>query len=108
MFRTLVLLIKRLIRSALLRTHTCMPGVVVSFDRDTRTANVQPAPQRKLVGQDWSDMQNITNCPVSYPSGGGFGMTWDLEQGDPVMLIFAERNLVGWTGATSVGDLQPE
>lgn len=84
-----------------------MPGVVVSFDRTARTAVVQPAPQRKLVGKDWADMQVIPDCPVSYPCGGGFSMTWDLEPGDPVMLIFAERNLTGWTGSNSVGTYSP-
>ncbi|NJN05547.1 MAG: hypothetical protein HC814_02925, partial [Rhodobacteraceae bacterium] len=52
------------------RTNTCMPGIVVSFNRTLRTADVQPAPKRKLVGQAWQDMQVIKNCPVSYPAGG--------------------------------------
>lgn len=107
MLRTLITLIRRLIRSDRVRLHTCMPGIVVSFNRTLRTADVQPAPQRKLVNEEWADMQVIANCPVSYPCGGGFSMTWDLEPGDPVMLVFAERNLVGWTGSLSVGTYSP-
>lgn len=98
--RELLELIRGLIRSALKRTNTCMPGIVVSFNRTLRTADVQPAPKRKLVGKSWQDMKVIRNCPVSYPAGGGFGMTWDLVPGDAVMLVFAQRNLFRWTGGS--------
>lgn len=106
MLRQLIDLVRKLIRSALVRTNTCMPGIVVSFNRTLRTADVQPAPKRKLRGGGWQDLQVIRNCPVAYPSGSGFGMTWDLAPGDAVMLVFAQRSLLRWTGG-SVGTYEP-
>jgi len=80
--------------------HTAMPGVVVSYNHDKKTANVKPTCQQpvKVTGEHPTDEQGFTyvelptipDVPVSFPSGGGFYVVFPLQPGDAVFLVFSE------------------
>jgi hypothetical protein len=88
-------------RAAVARVHTCLPGVVVSYDRTKQSATVQPAVRGRYKDPSTGElvtyqMPVIANVPVAFPSGAGLSITWDLESGDPVTLVFAERSIDEW------------
>ncbi|MFB6375285.1 MAG: Gp138 family membrane-puncturing spike protein, partial [Bradymonadaceae bacterium] len=47
-------------------------------------------------------MPVVPNVPVAFPSAGSMQMTWPLEEGDTVLMLWSERSLDEWltTGAS--------
>lgn len=94
-------LLKQGVRGAVAQVHTSMPGVVVSYNRDTQLASVQPAIKAAYAHPDTGErtpyaLPVIANVPVAFPQGGGFSMAWDLVAGDEVLLCFCERSTDEW------------
>lgn len=99
------------IKAALLDVHTALPGIIINFDPDTRTATVQPAIKRFFLHPETGEQvpTNLPPCvdvPVYFPSGGGFELTFPVTAGDHCLLIFAERCIDAWfaTGKPSEPD----
>lgn len=82
--------------AALKDVHTCLPGIVVSFDRNALTARVTPAVQRMFVEKGPVTLPDCVDVPVVFNGGGGVVHTFDLQQGDEVLLHFSERAIDGW------------
>ena len=101
---TLVDLIKTAIFSALTETHTCMPGIIDSFDASTQTATVLPAIQRlpKKAEDTPANIPPVVQVPVIFPSAGGYSITFPVAHGDEVLLIFSERALDSWQQAGGI------
>lgn len=79
------------------RLHTSLPGRIETYDPATQTADVQPLIQRTLVASDGTELDPeslpiLHDVPVAFPRGGGFYLTWPLQAGDLVHLIFVERS----------------
>jgi len=93
-------LVKLGIRSALKEVHTALPGVVVDFDPATQRASVQPTIQRNFVDPEGNitptDLPKLINVPVVFPQAGGFALTFPVQPGDEVLLVFAERSIDRW------------
>lgn len=77
--------------------HTCIPGVVVSYDKAKQRASVQPIVQGykrneagKRVAEAWPV---ITNVPVLHYGSGDYGITVPVKAGDGVVLVFAEQSI---------------
>lgn len=96
--------IRAAIAQAMLEVHTSMPGYVVSLDSTKRLATVQPSPMRKFRGQEPTALPPIPNCPIMFPHGDGFGVTWELVANDPVMLCIAERSIDLWIDSGGLYD----
>jgi len=81
--------------------HTGGPGIVVSYDRNARTAVVQPA---TYAGDE--PLDPIEDVPVLFPRGGGFRLVWDLKKGDEVEIKNADVDPSRFrvTGETSLSD----
>ena len=79
---------------------TALPGIYEAAGKGNQTANVQASVKAKVLGQDgnWSDMTlpMCINCPVVYPGGGGFQMTFPLSKGDEGLIVFAQRCIDAW------------
>lgn len=103
-------ILRRFIEFRLADLHTATPGRIVAFDAAANTATVQPLLQRVYV--DASGTETVSSAPllkavpVWFPRGGGFRMTWDLAEGDVVLLVFCERSIDTW--ATSGGEVDPK
>jgi len=76
--------------------HTCVPGLIETYDAASRRARVKFA--LKQVRTDGSEVAKapIVDVPVVFPSGGGFTMTFPMAEGDPVMLLFSERGITAF------------
>jgi hypothetical protein len=94
--------------------HTALPGRVESYDASKQTCDVLPMIKRQIPdgsgGYKIEDLPVLPNVPVAFPrGGGGFFMSFPLQKGDFVMLVFCERAIGAWRKkgeATSPGDLR--
>ena len=76
--------------------HTCMPGIIASFDPDTQTASVQPAIKRIFTEKGAVNLPLCVDVPVQFPGGGDFFLTFPVKPGDECMLHFSERCIDFW------------
>ncbi len=84
------------------RIWTMLPGVVQSFT----VANGVPVASVKLAikGYDsasdgtrtFHDLPILPHCPVVFPRGGGYSMTFPIKAGDECMVQFSSRSLDEW------------
>lgn len=78
---------------------TALPGIVVSFDNLKQTCVVQPAIQGVWYKPDGTgsntannvDLPLLLDCPVCFSSGGGYSLTFPLQKGDEVLVVFSSR-----------------
>lgn len=79
---------------------TSLPAQVVSYDATKMTAQVQPTLQARVQTKDakleWVSLPLLVDCPVVFPNGGGVMMTFPLEAGDEVLVVFASRCIDNW------------
>lgn len=85
-----------------------LPGRVESYVPATQTAAITPTirnPIRDIETGEYSseELPTIPNVPVCFPRGGGFHVTFPLEKGDHVLLVFADLATGQWraSGETS-------
>jgi hypothetical protein len=76
--------------------HTCLPGIVQSFNPVNQTAEVQPAIQRVFTERGAVNLPLCVDVPVVFPGGGGFFFTFPISAGDECVLVFSERCMDGW------------
>lgn len=79
---------------------TAMPGIVQSVNLTAMTCVVQLAIQGRYQGQDGSNqyinIAPLQDCPICFPSAGGFTITLPIKAGDEVLVIFASRCIDAW------------
>lgn len=94
------------IRSALIDTHTALPGSIVSFDAATQEAEVRleiPRIARDLEGTETEEpIQNLPDVPVYFQSVAGFAITMPVQAGDECLVFFLERDASAWLAAGGV------
>lgn len=70
--------------------NTACPGVVETYAN--RHADIKLAVRRPVDtasgGLVCEDLPIIPNVPIVFPGGGGFALTWPLNPGDPVLVVF--------------------
>ncbi|WP_175689704.1 Gp138 family membrane-puncturing spike protein [Burkholderia anthina] len=84
------------VRGELLKVRTAFPGIVESFDEDSRTATVRPAIDALLASGDGAELPLLVDVPVSFPTGGGFVIEWPLKRGDEGQVTISDRCIDGW------------
>ena len=99
--------LKALIRNELSDIHTCLPGVIVSYDG--QLATVRPSLDKLLGNGQALVAPQIVKVPVCWPVGDIHGaqalITVPLKPGDDVELNFSERCLDNWlTGSNGAPD----
>jgi len=95
--------ISRIIASRLIDLHTAMPGRVKSYNASNQTADIEPMLMRQVPSggpEDEDTLETIPilpSVPVMFPSGGsGFFISFPLQEGDTVMLVFNERDCTNY------------
>lgn len=85
--------------------YTALPGQVVSFDPATQTADIQPLYRARFNGKPVS-IPVLTGVPVVLPRAGGFALTFPINPGDGVQLLFQCRDVSRWleTGGEQEAD----
>lgn len=84
------------IEGRLKNLHTCLPGIIVAFDPEKQTAQVQPAIQRIFTEKGAVNLPVCVDVPVQFPGGGDFFMTFPVKPGDECILWFSERAIDNW------------
>lgn len=79
---------------------TALPAIVQRFDPEAMTCEVQPtisALVRTPAGTfEPLQMPALLDCPVVFPGGGGMTLTFPINPGDEVLVVFASRCIDGW------------
>lgn len=97
-------LLQDAVAAGLFELHTGMPGQVVAVHSDAKSkrqfVDVRPCLRRALEGDEDSvepfveeNLPVLPRVPVGYPQGGGFFVSFPLEPGDFVYVVFAERSI---------------
>lgn len=92
-----------------MKTWTIMPGIIQSFDATKMTCEVQVALQGKQTKSDGTQeditLPVLVDCPISYPRGGGFTLTFTPVKDDECLVFFASRCIDAWW---QQGGVQPQ
>lgn len=88
---------------------TALPGVVAAVDLAKMTVSVQPTVQAVVQGQNGAltavRMPLLVDCPLVFPNGGGFMLTFPVAVGDECLVVFAARCIDAWWQS---GGVQPQ
>jgi hypothetical protein len=81
-------------------TWSAMPARILSYDATKETVSAEITIKCKVVKPDnsveWQTISPCVDCPVIFPSGGGFTLTFPIAVGDECLLIFASRCIDAW------------
>lgn len=87
---------------------TSVPGIVQKYDDNQITVDVQPVykiPVRDVNGNiTQTVMPLLMDCPVMFPRGGGFTLTFPIKKGDECLVVIADRCIDFWWQS---GGIQP-
>lgn len=111
---TIEQLLDLVMTSRLRELHTALPCRVESYNASKQTADVLPMIKRQVPdgdgGYTLEDLPVLPNVPVAFPrGGGGFFMSFPLQKGDFVFVVFSERAIGAWRQkgqSTTPGDLR--
>lgn len=84
------------------RMWTMLPGIVVKYfiQDNTPVASVKLAIKGYDIIDDGSktfhDLPILPHCPVMFPRGGGYSITFPIKSGDECMVLFASRSIDEW------------
>lgn len=88
------------IRGSLALVYTAIPARVESYDAALQQISAQPLIQASYAGEDGvrrhERLPPVTNVPVLMPGGGSMRITFPVEIGDTVWLVFSMLSLDEW------------
>ncbi len=89
--------IQGLIDHRLAEVHTCLPGRITKYDKDTQIANVKVCVKRRTPTDDGNtiveDFPIIPNVPVDVEQSANFFMSFPIDVGDFVWLHIIEQSV---------------
>lgn len=92
---------------ALSSVWTALPAIVTSVNYEKRTCEAQPAIQGKTQKPDGTfefvNLPLLVDCPIVFPSAGGFTLSMPIKAGDEVLIIFASRCIDSWWETGDIG-----
>ena len=96
------------IDSRLLDVHKAQPARVESYDANANTVTVTPVLWRQLPTDDddyvAEALPQIPDVKVQFPRAGGFAITFPIQKGDFVLLVFCDAPLGAWRQNGQPGD----
>lgn len=88
-----------------------LPGKVVSYSPSKQTADIKPLLKKGLVFDDGSEeaeaLPILPEVPVVFPRGGGYFLSFPLEIGDNVLLVFCDRSIDSYSQSSGAVDIDP-
>ena len=97
---TLIQLLQQAIDTRLMDVHTALIAKVESYDAETQQVNVFPVLKRQVKNMEgaWvgEQLPVLCNVPVLFPRAGGFFISFPIQPGDFVQLIFNEVSIDEW------------
>lgn len=96
------------LNSKLEDVHTAMPGKIVKYDEDNKIADVLPLLSKITIKNVEVPLPVIPGVPVIFPSGKSFELSWEVQKGDGVLLVFSEAALGAWVNSDGTKQISPE
>ena len=91
------------------RVWTATPGIIQTVDLVAMTASVQPAIRGVVSDENGAEstvaLPLLLDCPLIYPTGGGFTLTFPIAPGDECLVLFSSRCIDAWW---QQGGVQPQ
>lgn len=82
---------------ALADVHTALPGRIEAYDPATQKADIKPLIQRLVATEEGDELLEelpvLPQVPVIFPRTTAFHITFPVEPGDHVLLVFNERSI---------------
>jgi len=78
------------------KMHTALPGIVEEYDHLESRVRATPVVHKRFKEGGVVEYPPIVSVPVIFPRTKRFRMTFPLEQGDGVLLVFSERSIENW------------
>lgn len=79
---------------------TAIPAIVTSVNLAKMTLEAQPAIQGVVTDENGAEqlvnLPVLVDVPITYPSAGGFTITFPITPGDEVLIIFSSRCIDAW------------
>lgn len=79
---------------------TALPGIVQGFDAVKQTVSVQPSLKMRVTSptgvRSWVQLPVLQDCPVHFPRGGNYTLTFPVAVGDECLVVFASRCIDSW------------
>lgn len=94
-------------RTVVASMHTGAIARVVSYDSTKQRARVQPVIRGRYDDGESFQFPQLVDVPVMFPQGGGYSITFPLQAGDHVWLVFSERSADEWR-ARGGSDVEPQ
>lgn len=88
--------INQAIMAVIKTMHTALPAIVTKYD--PKGPKIEAKPQIKRLYTDGTvlSIPPIVSVPVIFPRTSRFRLSYPLEAGDGVLLVFSERSLETW------------
>jgi hypothetical protein len=109
-------LLTHTVESKLIDTHVAMIARVERYDAEKQVVDVQPQLKRRVLalhsGESPGDEERtvaeslpvLCNVPVLFPRAGGFFISFPIQRGDCVQLLFNDWPIDGWRHGDDPGD----
>jgi hypothetical protein len=78
------------------KVHTCLPGVVDSYDPAGPKVNVKPLVEKRFLNGTYLPLPVIVDVPVQFLRSNRFHCSFPLARGDTGLILFAERSISEW------------
>ncbi len=88
--------LREVFRKLLMSTDGMLPGVVVSYDRETNTAEVRPTIALLTTAGEIIPRPAVARVPVLALGGGGFVINFPLQPGDRGWIEASDRDISLW------------
>lgn len=95
-----------MVESERTKIWTALPGQVVQYFPATNTCSIQPTVQGLITATDGSvtsvNLPVLLDCPVVFPNGGGYTLTFPIQANDEVLVVFSSRCIDGWWASSGI------
>ncbi|RLB89593.1 MAG: hypothetical protein DRH26_11270 [Deltaproteobacteria bacterium] len=95
--------IQTAIDTALKEVHTCLPAVVTRVNNADQLIDAQITIKRKMA-DELVNLPLLVNVPIRYWRSKTFSITFPIEIGDHVRILFAERSIDTWLTEGGIQD----
>lgn len=91
---------------------TALPVIIQSFAPDKQTCSAQAAVQvltRNQQGvESWVSLPLLVDVPVYFPSGGGYSLTFPVQEGDEALAVFSSKCIDSWWQQGGPNNVRPD
>lgn len=96
------------IEHRLIDVHKAQPARVESYNASANTVTVTPMLYRQIPTDDGDyvaeALPQIPDVKVQFPRAGGFAITFPIQKGDFVLLVFCDTSTAAWRQNGQAGD----